>query len=947
METKHLYDRFYLILVAVLLWKYAFLIQGTACGREFWTLVVLFVFGYGIGLLLLLASLDASLAKRLQGLPVFSLATVSLLAYAYADAVARAKSPYTHTTDAHAFMDYAARLLLSGKNPYAESLFGAYSVHLVPAHLQTPLIDGGISDRLAYPSLSFLALVPFVKLGIDTRLVYLLAFVGCITVVYFWTPSRYRFIATLPFFVDETYAFFSVGGVTDSVWALLLCLVVVTWKRQVPSAIFFGLACGYKQHAWLLAPFVAVALFRESSMPCRGRVIARFFVIAFLAGIVPNLPFIVWGPKAWLLGVTESLIANMVPLGEGPAAALPLLAFAAPKALFVVVFWSVYLTLLAVCFFVPSRALIWIAPSVAFFFNYRSLSSYWYFNLFPFVLDLTRSFDDETFSRETRKLSLRAIFASVLAVLAIAVVVAIGYSRESRTMATLEIVGPLRTWEGRVHRLDLLVSNRGTIPISPRFWLQGFQFQPLPGLVDSGPPRVEPGGVGNYSISSIFPISEFSMDVGGTVSMTALGSDLRLAARVQEDRGWASPHAITNGEFRFWDVRYGLPTRWELKQEGSPGAFAEPLLGQPGVRLRLTKDPSVLARKRFDFCLALPGCFHGPRAGAQVDEHDFGMRQQTARLITSFAHHSGKLRIRARTPNKANIPPSSPVRYGIELAVEEGRVLFLLGGVSGAGWLPDGTRFVTLPGPRDAWSVYEIDLDRALEMITPFAYPKPTVFERFGLSVIPAIPMRLALFLSAELMEDIDAEFGTIEDGISGRELPKDLFAELLKHPGQVAAMRGEYETRLGNLTRGESLLSRARDVEAHPDIGLILAENLLRQADFEAADREFRRSAAQFPTEADVGLGWVKLGQKNYADACEFFSSARRRLDLAQHSDVSLEWRRGAHEILRLRATIGLGLAEASRSDCEASRRLLSELPDEERRRAEQLPELSRCLGR
>jgi len=117
-------------------------------------------------------------------------------------------------------MDVAARMLVAGHNPYPESLLDGYRLQELPLRFATPLTDGGISDRLAYPALSFLLLVPAVLLRVPTHLVYAACFVAALALVVWRTPWWLRGVVLVLFLYDEAFLAFVYGGVIDSPWML-------------------------------------------------------------------------------------------------------------------------------------------------------------------------------------------------------------------------------------------------------------------------------------------------------------------------------------------------------------------------------------------------------------------------------------------------------------------------------------------------------------------------------------------------------------------------------------------------------------------------------------------------------------------------------------------------------------------------------------------------------
>jgi hypothetical protein len=114
---------------------------------------------------------------------------------------------------------------------------------------------------VSYPALHFLLLVPVHALGLNgARILYVLCYALIGALLFLRAPKPLRAVILLPLWVNPEYLGFPVSFVTDAVWALLLLGSVLTWRHSTWRAVFYGLACAYKQIPWLLAPFIFVRL---------------------------------------------------------------------------------------------------------------------------------------------------------------------------------------------------------------------------------------------------------------------------------------------------------------------------------------------------------------------------------------------------------------------------------------------------------------------------------------------------------------------------------------------------------------------------------------------------------------------------------------------------------------------------------------------------------------
>ncbi len=942
-------ERILWVVLASLAWKYSVAedARGIASQSALGTTIV--VAGSALGLACLVVALTDRAARWLRGSIVFSLVALIVIGFGLADAMWREHLAYTFTTDAAAFMDYAARLLVHGKNPYDVSLYGAMVAQRVPIELQTPLVDGGFSDRLAYPSLSFAVLVPFVSLGIPTTLVYGLAMCGCLYVVYRVAPPELRALAFLPFFSDDVYLTYSFGGLTDSVWALALAIAAVYWRRPLLSALFVGLACSYKQHPWLIVPFLLVRVAREAPSGARIRHTIRYGAVVGGTFALTQLPFILWSPRSWLLGAVEPLVARMVPLGTGLSAFVSQNGVALPRITFTLAFWFVYGALLLLCAtWSAGRALVWVAPSIAFFFNWRSFSSYWVYNAIPFVVELLvtglpkSGFDVGRHLEKHRSLLRRASLAGALVLIGIVLATArTGYAHHDELKISL--TGPIRTWTSFAHRIDVRVENHSDRNITPRFWVQGIHFQPLPWRIDSGPPNMAPGETATFSLSAVHRASEFDVSSGANLTVTDVGSVLRSEVRIEPDRAALSPRAVANAHYDFWDMRSGTPTFFSPIIAESPGARVAPAFSPDhhGIELFLDPDGWHAERETSMLCPALPTCFGARESIPILPAQRRNDADRRIAIRSEITLRPEPLSVWGFTPKNANLPDGK-IRYGAQIWVGAESVVVLFGGEPGKGKMTDGTPFVVSPGPREQWVRHTLDIQALTKGYAPSAYPRSHVFfARFPLLDIPATQIRVALSLWSIDDTVTSARFGEIEDPVEGRDKIPDLVAQLDQTPGALDAWRAAYEADLGNLDRAYTYIDRAAKLESHPSIELQRGHLALRLGKAQDAKESFQRALEKAPIEAELGLGWACLALKEFDQSRSHFQEAANRFQ-AMESTVGLT---PESELLQFIGTIGLATSQAANKDCAGAYRTLERLPSRERAyREDTIPELAAC---
>ena len=156
---------------------------------------------------------------------------------------------------------------------------------------------------------------------------------------------------------------------------------ILTWRHRGWRAVFYGLACAYKQVPWLLAPFILVRLLiddqdRDPRSPL-GRALA-FFAVAGAVFAVVNGPFMLADFPAWAAAVVQPLSGQLVYLGSGLASTTQFGLVDLPKEFYATASLAVTVTLLLLytAHFQRWRHTLWLFPGLMLWFSYRSLQSY-------------------------------------------------------------------------------------------------------------------------------------------------------------------------------------------------------------------------------------------------------------------------------------------------------------------------------------------------------------------------------------------------------------------------------------------------------------------------------------------------------------------------------------------------------------------------------------------
>jgi hypothetical protein len=271
----------------------------------------------------------------------------------------------------------AAQQLLAGHNPYTTfDLPAALAQFGINPELVTHYEDGTVLRSLNYPAMNFLLVTPFIALGAtDIRWIYLVEILALVFILLRkvripWRPLVSAGVVGNTVIVRQNI----LAGVDPTWWALLTVAWIFVDSRWL-SPIAVGLAMASRQPAWFAAPFYIVGIWRRNGRQEAARRVA----IVAVAALVPNLPFIIDDPAAFVDGVGAPMLGALAPYGVGFVrlgldGAFPLL----PRAFYGVLSAVSFVTMLAVLWRfwrrVPIGALIF--PFVPLYLAWRSLQNY-------------------------------------------------------------------------------------------------------------------------------------------------------------------------------------------------------------------------------------------------------------------------------------------------------------------------------------------------------------------------------------------------------------------------------------------------------------------------------------------------------------------------------------------------------------------------------------------
>jgi len=783
------------------------------------------------------------------------------------------------TTDVLIFEEYAAHLVLEGRNPYQADLLEAYRAHQTPFTFSTPSIDGSLSGRQPYPALSFLLLVPLLVLRLDASIAYPLFQIGALVVLYVWAKPRYRPVILLPFLAETSFMGDALGGVSDAVWAFLLVCMLVVWERPTGRGVLYGLAIAFKQHTWYLAPFLLarIAWETEGSRDERVRAVARFVAISGGVFLLINLPFIVWDPASWVLGVLAPVLAPMHVFGQGASVLTTVGWLTIPKTPHTIVTYG----LLAVGVVAYARHaprapyLMWLLPGIALWFGYRSLTSYWYYLALPFALDLFGTRSSPLLDATIRRRSVLPELAVAGGLVVVFVLSAIWGAVGPQGME-IRIAGPHQVWQRQIVGTTVWVRNNTERPVEPRFQVHENNLQPFFWRIESGPEILTPGKSAVYRIGTDWPPAFVDVRRGGRVIVhPADAYEPRVATRIEGDLSIEQPSVAPNPRWRLWSRGENKPQYWDLQRTSDRGWVRYAGDGTRGaVALELPPTP--------------------------------GESFQQILLHTTMLVPEVPFRIDVRPPDGANVLPDPDIVYGLQLRHGPDTVWLLFGGEPAVGQFDAHHYYKVVAAPYGAWSTHEVDVRALFEEFGLHFSVERAELPEFPRLDFPMSPLEFDLMLQTRrTTERVAAEFGEMDWG-EGLSDPRPRYREAAEHPEHLLVWEADYEAEMGNEDKARALYLSALALQ--PQLGLAhyaLAELGLGGAEdvshyVEAAESGYR------PGLSFRGAGWASLRLHDPAGAERYFQQSLQLL--TADGDIA-------------DATKGLALSYAARGLCEQAR--------------------------
>lgn len=452
-------------------------------------------------------------------------------------------------TDELAFNQYAGELAKAGKNPYTHSMMGAFPQFRVSAGGYTYSLTGQRITQVSYPALSFLVYVPFLALGWTNQLAPMLDVIGwgiATLLMFHLLPHTHRVFALVLGSVG-VYVSLAVIGLTDMVFMPLLVIAAYRWNRfdarywrSYVGPVALGLAMAMKQTPWPILPFLLAGLLIEeherTDLRAGVRRAGAYLGAVLCTFLIPNLPYMVAAPSAWVHGSLTPFISNLVPAGQGGITMSLFLGLGGGslEAYAVLSLLVLVLLLVAYCATYPSlRPVAFFLPAIAYFFAERSYAIYLVALVPPSVIGAMSLERPGIWLRRTdsaaraptpppsphwaawarsRGWALATAGVGLLCVLGVVVALT------SRPPLVLRVTSVSTGGHNNlVQELTVHVTNRSNSPAQPAFTLQTSAGVTSFWNIAGGPRTLGAGQSATYALSSPNTPSEITLNQGITV----------------------------------------------------------------------------------------------------------------------------------------------------------------------------------------------------------------------------------------------------------------------------------------------------------------------------------------------------------------------------------------------------------------------------------------------
>lgn len=688
-------------------------------------------------------------------------------------------------TDSFILTDYAAELTTLGINPYTWDYASAASDYRSLPYLSTPLLDGGEVSNLPYPALSFLVFVPFKLFGItETRLVFVLALLAMLLLFYRLSPDPWQALTPLLLVVYPGYVAWSLGFVLDAFWALLLLAMVAAWKWRNGRAIFYGLACAFKQQPWLLAPFLLLRLWLDKDdpdpVPPWQRVV-RFSLVSGGAFLLWNAPFAWLDFPSWLRGVFSPLGDPLIYFGQGLSAVTQYGWLPLAKNFYTALTLVVMAALMLLYLFNFSRLkeTVWLFPGVFMWFSYRSLQSYFVFWPLLAVMAFMAPWEKRPSATPSWHRATPAILIGAL----LGVTACLAYFAAPAPVSVSLISGDALNLQF-INRLAVSVTNHSDERLTPRIAVMSAFHQPFAWEMSGGPPALGPGETAVYQATTDLPYRWIHLTQGAQIVVMDAGGNYNLRGSffIPPDASLRENAAIFNAAYAMTD---NVPSGWQLAGSGEVETAVTANQSAPVPAITLTLHPDVSAS--------------GWTSATLGQTIPFPFADVTAWLF----------------------PPSAvggTLAYGLEVDDGHHRLWLLYGGAAGEGFLAANHAYISHPAPPQLWQPYTFNLADIYAQLG-WSLPPWQRFVRGNLEYLtPMVTVRLLLAARDLPAVPLAAQFGALavaaaSDDSRQRQIAANVAqaADYYRALGDLAQDRRNNETAQRHYQRAAALADAAR----------------------------------------------------------------------------------------------------------------------------------------
>jgi uncharacterized membrane protein len=156
--------------------------------------------------------------------------------------------------------------------------------------------------------------VPWVRAGgTNILLVNLLVYWGIFAWLVWLSPVGWRHWGALVALAAMPTV---MASLIESNEVICIALVLLAWhmrERLWVGAVLLGLACAFKQYAWFFVPFFTLEVVRGQGWGAG----LRWAGIGMATFLLPNLPFLLISPRAWLVSQTIPMTDPFFAAGMG------------------------------------------------------------------------------------------------------------------------------------------------------------------------------------------------------------------------------------------------------------------------------------------------------------------------------------------------------------------------------------------------------------------------------------------------------------------------------------------------------------------------------------------------------------------------------------------------------------------------------------------------------